>query len=108
VADPDDLDRAVALLSPLGAEPPRVERPTRSITVPVEQGSARLLEAVRALDAQRVAVSDIGLRRATLDEVFLSMTGRPAEEKPDTETGDPAATNPTTTDRRRRRRGAAA
>ena len=68
----------------------------------MEQGSARLLEAVRVLDGLALAVSDIGLRRATLDEVFLSLTGRPAEADPD---GDgPAAS----TDRRRRGRRAAA
>ncbi|HEX2117572.1 MAG TPA: ATP-binding cassette domain-containing protein, partial [Acidimicrobiales bacterium] len=81
VANPDDIDRALGVLAPLGAEEPRVDRPTRSITVPVEKGSARLLEAVRALDAMDLEVSDIGLRRATLDEVFLSLTGRPAEEQ---------------------------
>ncbi|MGH9189324.1 MAG: ATP-binding cassette domain-containing protein [Acidimicrobiales bacterium] len=77
-----DLDRTVAALAPFGAEPPRVDRATRSVAVPVEEGSARLLDAVRALDALGVALSDIGLRRATLDEVFLKLTGRPAEAEP--------------------------
>ena len=104
VSDPADIDRAVAVLAPLGAEPPRVDHPTRSIAVPVAQGSARLLEAVRALDGLGLAVSDIGLRRATLDEVFLSLTGRPAEEEPEPGTDGPAATP----DKRRRRRRAAA
>jgi ABC-2 type transport system ATP-binding protein len=102
VSDPADLDRAVAALAPLGCEPPRVDRPTRSVAVPVEQGSARLLEAVRTLDGLSLAVSDIGLRRATLDEVFLSLTGRPAES--DT---DPDADGPTTAPRSRRGRRAA-
>ena len=103
VSDPDDIDRAVAALAALGTEAPRVDRPTRTIAVPVEQGSARLLEAVRTLDGLALAVSDIGLRRATLDEVFLSLTGRPAEAGPDTD-GDSAAT---TTKSRRGRRAAA-
>ena len=51
VIDPADLDRTVAALAPLGAEPPRVDVPTRSVTVPVEDGSAQLLEAVRILDS---------------------------------------------------------
>ena len=104
VADPADLDRAIAALAPLGCDPPRVDRPTRSIAVPVEKGSAQLLEAVRALDAMNLTVSDIGLRRATLDEVFLSLTGRPADAEPDPELDGSAAP----TDRSRRRRRAAA
>ena len=104
VADPADLDRAVAALAPLGAEAPRVDRPTRSIAVPVQHGSSRLLEAVRALDGLGVAVTEIGLRRATLDEVFLRLTGRPAEPRPGPEADGPVDAN----DRRRRRRRAAA
>jgi len=103
VTDPADIDRVIAVLAPLGVEVPRVDRPTRSIAVPVEQGSARLLEAVRELDGLGLGVSDIGLRRATLDEVFLSLTGRPAEPEPDPGAGQSGAT----TDRARRRRRAA-
>ncbi len=103
VADAADLDRAIAALAPLGAEAPRVDRPTRSVTVPVERGSSQLLEAVRILDGLGLAVSDIGLRRATLDEVFLALTGRPAEDD-----ADPDADGPATTGRRRRSKRAAA
>ncbi len=103
VADASELDRAIAALAPLGCERPRVDRPTRSIAVPVERGSAQLLEAVRLLDGLKLAVSDIGLRRATLDEVFLALTGRPAESEP-----DPEADGSATTDKRRRSRRAAA
>ena len=103
VADAGDLDRVVSVLARLGAEAPRVDRPTRSVAVGVEQGSARLLDAVRALDELGLAVTDIGLRRATLDEVFLSLTGRPAEGEP-----DPGADGPADgVDRSRRRRRAA-
>jgi ABC-2 type transport system ATP-binding protein len=109
VADPADIDRAVSTLAALGTEAPRVDRPTRSVTVPVEQGSARLLEAVRALDSIHLAVSDIGLRRATLDEVFLSLTGRPAESDPATDgeaETDGQATGRRGRQRRRRRTAA--
>ena len=83
VMDPADLERTVAALTPIGAERPRVDVPTRSVTVPAEQGSERLLEAVRTLDSLGIKVADIGLRRATLDEVFLKLTGRPAEAGPE-------------------------
>jgi ABC-2 type transport system ATP-binding protein len=83
VARVDDIDRAIEVLAPMGTEAPRIDRPTRSVAIPVANGSARLLDAVRALDAMGLDVSDIGLRRATLDEVFLTLTGRPAEAAPE-------------------------
>ena len=85
VAHLDDIDRAIEVLAPMGTEAPRVDRPTRSIAIPVANGSARLLDAVRALDGLGLEVSDIGLRRATLDEVFLTLTGRTAEAEPDSD-----------------------
>ena len=85
VAHLDDIDRAIEVLAPMGTEAPRVDRPTRSIAIPVANGSARLLDAVRALDGLGLEVSDIGLRRATLDEVFLTLTGRTAEAEPEPE-----------------------
>jgi ABC-2 type transport system ATP-binding protein len=90
VAHLADVDRAIDVLAPLGTGEPRVDRPTRSVAVPVDKGSARLLEAVRAMDASGLEVSDIGLRRATLDEVFLSLTGRPAESSADADAADDA------------------
>jgi ABC-2 type transport system ATP-binding protein len=102
VTHPEDMDRAIAALAPLGCEPPRVDRPTRSIAVPVENGSARLLEAVRALDELHMEVGDVGLRRATLDEVFLSLTGRPADGEPDPDAEGAADTNGRSSRRRRR------
>ncbi len=96
-----DMDRAIAALAPLGTGEPRVDRPTRSIAVPVAKGSTQLLEAVRALDSLALDVSDIGLRRATLDEVFLSLTGRTAEDTP---AADGASDDPPDRRRRGRRR----
>jgi ABC-2 type transport system ATP-binding protein len=98
VVNPADLDRALEVLGPLGSEAARVDVPTRSIAIPVQDGSARLLDAVRVLDGVGVAVSDIGLRRATLDEVFLSLTGHSTEAESTT-----AGDAPTERSRRRRR-----
>jgi ABC-2 type transport system ATP-binding protein len=49
-----------------------------------------LTRAIRELDAAGVHVDDIGFRRPTLDEVFLSITGRPAEERIETDEEVPA------------------
>jgi ABC-2 type transport system ATP-binding protein len=66
-------------LGPIGVAAPAVDASARRITVSVATGSEGLLAAVRALDALDVAVDDISLRRPTLDEVFLSLTGRPTD-----------------------------
>ncbi|MGB3327449.1 MAG: hypothetical protein WBA46_00760, partial [Thermomicrobiales bacterium] len=50
------------------------------LTVPFPIGARGLPEAVRQLDAAGIELTDLALRRPTLDDVFLSLTGRPAEE----------------------------
>jgi ABC-2 type transport system ATP-binding protein len=52
-----------------------------TVLVPVQAGAAALVDAVRALDAAGVPVADLGLRRPSLDDVFLSLTGHLAEEE---------------------------
>ena len=49
--------------------------------MPVSGGSTVLVDAVRVLDSEGIEVSDIVLRRPTLDDVFLSLTGHVAEEE---------------------------
>jgi ABC-2 type transport system ATP-binding protein len=54
------------------------------VLIPVHAGSSALVDAVRALDGAGVRVADLGLRRPSLDDVFLSLTGHLAEEpRPD-------------------------
>ena len=50
-----------------------------TVHVPVESGAAALVDAVRALDAEHVPVADLSLRRPSLDDVFLTLTGHHAE-----------------------------
>jgi ABC-2 type transport system ATP-binding protein len=71
----DDLARLAAALERIGDEAPRVDEVTSRVTVPVTDGRAAIAAAVRALDQLDVAVDDIGVRRPTLDEVFLTLTG---------------------------------
>ncbi len=72
-------DAATALRRASGAEP-SVEPDDRRITVAVRGGAAALTAAVRELDAVGVAAEDIALRRPTLDDVFLRLTGHHAEQ----------------------------
>jgi ABC-2 type transport system ATP-binding protein len=52
----------------------------RTISAPVTTGSIALMEALRALDEAKIHPLDIALKRPSLDDVFLSLTGHVAEE----------------------------
>jgi ABC-type multidrug transport system ATPase subunit len=71
----DDVTAIAAGFARLGRDAPVVDRDLRRVAVTVEDGTERLREAVRIVDELGVAVDDIGLRRPTLDEVFLTLTG---------------------------------
>jgi ABC-2 type transport system ATP-binding protein len=74
--DATDLDAAARALARIGADEPTVDAPTRRVSLPVDAGTERLTAAARALEDEDVTVDDISLRRPTLDEVFLALTGR--------------------------------
>lgn len=57
-----------------------VDEHTRKLTVPVTGGAKLLAEVIRELDTRGVEIDDIGLRRPTLDDVFISLTGHAAED----------------------------
>jgi ABC-2 type transport system ATP-binding protein len=67
-----------------------VDDDTQRVSAPVEVGAAELATVVRLLDERGLHVDDIGLRRPTLDEVFLALTGQPADASTAADTaGDP-------------------
>ena len=76
VTDGAQLDEAGRLLAPLGLAPPTLDVGRRTLVMPVAGGASRLAETLRVLDGTAVTLDDIGLRRPTLDDVFLSLTGR--------------------------------
>jgi ABC-2 type transport system ATP-binding protein len=89
VADPGELAAAAAVMQRFAQHPPRLDAATGRLTVAVAAGAVTLPELVRRLDAAGVAAQDVGIRRPTLDEVFLDRTGgTPAGDK---ETTRPAA-----------------
>jgi ABC-2 type transport system ATP-binding protein len=85
VHDPEETSRALELLTgALGVTDPdatSVDQHTRRITVPAPGGSSSLVDVIRTLDGAGIRIADIGLRRPTLDDVFLTLTGHEAEEK---------------------------
>ncbi len=60
----------------------------RTVTAPISGGAQTLTEALRSLDSEGVKLRDVGLRRPTLDDVFLSLTGRVAEHDNEKTAGD--------------------
>lgn len=74
ISDFDRLAEAVALIEPLGRDKPQSEEDTGTITMPVDDGAATLVEVVRALDHAQITLVDIALRRPSLDDVFLALT----------------------------------
>jgi ABC-2 type transport system ATP-binding protein len=86
----DDVSRVAELLKGVGtASEPNTDDDQRAIRLPVgSDGPGALLESVRRLDETDIELADIALHRPTLDDVFLSLTGRVAEE----ETTDAAPT----------------
>jgi ABC-2 type transport system ATP-binding protein len=77
LAEPSAAPRAVAALAPMSDEPPAADGAVVTLTVRVRTGA--IVEAVRRLDEAGVEVDDISLRRPTLDDVFLALTGHAAE-----------------------------
>jgi len=80
IADPARLTEAAGIVEPLGVGPAVVDEHRRSILVPVSGGTGVLVDALRRLDTAQISLDDVGVRRPTLDDVFLSLTGKPAEE----------------------------
>jgi ABC-2 type transport system ATP-binding protein len=85
VHDQDETGRALELLTgALGITDPdstTMELHSRRITVPAPGGSSALVDVIRTLDGAEIQIADIGLRRPTLDDVFLTLTGHEAEQK---------------------------
>ena len=77
-SDPRDLDRAARLLADVGHTEPRVDRDQRLVSIPTPGGTTLLLAAARRFEEERIALDDLGIRRPSLDDVFLSLTGAPA------------------------------
>ena len=85
VTDRADLERAAALVGDLGRQTPRFDAENHRITVPITGGPADLIAAGRALEEGGIALDDLGIRRPSLDDVFLAYTGHTAQR----DAGDP-------------------
>lgn len=75
VKDPSDLERTCALLASVANTAPHLDPEQRLVTVPADGGTSLLITAGRRLEDERVELDDLGIRRPSLDDVFLSLTG---------------------------------
>ena len=88
-----DAARAVEIMRKVGdGTEPTLEGLT--VCVPVTEGAGVFAEVVRDLDAASVRIADLGLRRPTLDDVFLRLTGHSAESVDEPPTDDDGAAKP--------------
>ena len=91
VADAGDIEAVSAVLAEVGTEPPTVDIELLKLEVPVAAGPKALMEVVRRLDAIGVEPADITTHRASLDDVFMALTGhattKPADDAAPATTG---------------------
>ena len=74
-----DLPAVEEALSKIGCEAPNTDIDTQRVSAAVEGGADQLRDVVRLLDERGIEVDDVGLRRPSLDEVFLAVTGKHLE-----------------------------
>jgi ABC-2 type transport system ATP-binding protein len=95
----EDIDNLTAILTTIAGEEPTIRGP--SMTIPASRGVDTLTQVVRDLDSAGVRPRDIALRKPTLDDVFLALTGHAVETGDGPEETEPA--QPAARSRRRRR-----
>lgn len=78
VADPEQFEAARAVLADVCGSDIVCDEAARSVTAPTTDGVRALGEVARRLETDAIPVEDLGLRQPSLDEVFLTLTGRPA------------------------------
>jgi ABC-2 type transport system ATP-binding protein len=86
LAADSDLDLLARTLRLHASGTVQVDRDERTISLPVQNGSRALPAVVRAIDEASLLLDDLSLRRPTLDDVFLALTGHPPEDEQANET----------------------
>ena len=85
LAEATDLARAGEILQRFADGPLESDQHSRRLVAPISGGSATLVDTVHQLDSAGIALLDVALRRPTLDEVFLKLTGHRSESEPEHE-----------------------
>lgn len=82
VANQNQILLAIEKITDIGSGKPHSIEETGRITMPLVDGSLKVAEVVRRLDAAAINISHMAIRQPTLDDVFLSLTGRPTKSVP--------------------------
>jgi ABC-2 type transport system ATP-binding protein len=85
VVEEEHITRTLEIVAAVSGNKASLDEGIRQISSPVSTGSAALFEVLKALDGAGIHALDVGLKRPSLDDVFLSLTGHVAEEKKDEE-----------------------
>ena len=81
VANPLQTDQASSLLQPLSNETPQTDDRRGHVILAVENGAQSIAEVVRLLDGEDIHIAELNMRRPTLNDVFLSITGEAIVEE---------------------------
>ena len=81
VVEAQHIEKTQAIVAKVSGNKSSVDAGIRMVSAPVSTGATALIETLRELDAAGIHPLDVGLKRPSLDDVFLSLTGHAAEEK---------------------------
>jgi ABC-2 type transport system ATP-binding protein len=82
VVEAHNITKAMEVVATISGNKATLDEGLRMISAPVSTGATALIETLRSLDAAGIHPLDVGLKRPSLDDVFLSLTGHAAEETP--------------------------
>jgi len=81
VVESQNITKTMEVVATVSGNKATLDEGLRMISAPVSTGATALIETLRSLDAAGIHPLDVGLKRPSLDDVFLSLTGHAAEEK---------------------------
>ena len=81
VVESQNVSQTMEIVAAVSGNKASLDEGLRMISAPVSTGATALIETLRSLDSAGIHPLDVGLKRPSLDDVFLSLTGHAAEEK---------------------------